>query len=104
MWSDFQVKKLNTRGELELAANQVEPENHAGLVPGRDPDKIKKIQFFFQKIKSATMPVHHVKGEPSASTYVWEKGCVTIYTIRDTPCMYLPSECERAQARPRPPL
>ena len=34
----FQPKKLNTRGELELAANQAEPENQAGPVPGTDHD------------------------------------------------------------------
>ena len=84
MWSGFQAKKLNTRGELELAANQAEPENQAGLVPGPEPNIFFEI--FFQKIKSATMPVHHVKGQPAVSTYVWEKGCITFDTNRDTPC------------------
>ena len=32
------------------------------------------------------MPDHHVKGQPAASTYVREKGCVTFDTNRDTPC------------------
>ena len=39
MWSGFQAKKLNTRGELELAANRAEPENQAELVPGPDPEQ-----------------------------------------------------------------
>ena len=41
MWSGFQAKKLNTRGELDLklAANRAGPENQAGLVPGPDPDQ-----------------------------------------------------------------
>ena len=66
----FQAKKLNTHGELELAANQAEPENQAWLVPGPDPDQIKNFKFFFQKIKSATMPIQYVKGQPDPSTYV----------------------------------
>ena len=32
------------------------------------------------------MPVQHVKGQPAASTYVREKGCVTCDTNRDTSC------------------
>ena len=56
--------------ELELAANRAEPENQAELVPGPDPDKIKMFKLFFQKIKSATMPM---KGQPAASTHVREK-------------------------------
>ena len=39
MWSGFQAKKLNTRRERELAQNQAEPENQAGLIPGPDPDQ-----------------------------------------------------------------
>ena len=72
MWSGFQAKKLNTRRELELdhAQNQAEPENQAGLVPGPDPDQKKNFAIFFQKIKSATMPVHHVNGQPDSSTGV----------------------------------
>ena len=72
--------------ELELAANWAEPENRAELVPGPAPDKIKKFKFYFQKIKSATMPVQHVKGQPAAPTYVREKGCLTFDTNRETPC------------------
>ena len=72
MWSGFQAKKLNTRGELDLklAANRAGPENQAGLVPGPDPDQKENFKFFFQKIKSTTIPVQHVKGQPAASTYV----------------------------------
>ena len=33
------------------------------------------------------MPVHHVKGQPAASTYVQEKGGVTCDTNRGTHCM-----------------
>ena len=49
MSSGFQAKKLNTRGELELAANQAEPENQAEPVPGPDPDQKRKLQIFFSK-------------------------------------------------------
>ena len=82
---------MNTCGELELyhAQNQAEPENHAGLAPGPDPDPKKKFQFFFLKIKSGTMPDHHVKGQHAASTYVREKGGVTCDTICVTPCSLL---------------
>ena len=63
---------MNTHGEYELehAANLAEPGNQAGVVPGPDVDRIKNFKIFFQKIKSATMPVQHVKGQPAASTYV----------------------------------
>ena len=76
MWSGFLGKKLNNRRELELepAVNQAEPENQAGLVPGPDTDQKENFKFFFQKIKSTTIPVQHVKGQPAASTYVREKG------------------------------
>ena len=47
--------------------------------------KMSKL-FFFQQIKSAAMPVQHVKGQPAASTYVREKGGVKKYSNRDTPC------------------
>ena len=88
MWSGFQAKKLDTHREhgLELAENWAEPENQAGLVPGPDPEPKKILKFFFQKIKSATMLVHHVKGQPPASTYVREKVGVTCDTNRETPC------------------
>ena len=46
----------------------------------------KILKFFFQKIKSGTVPDHHVKGQPAASTYVREKGGVTFDTIRVTLC------------------
>ena len=36
------------------------------------------------------MPVHHVNGQPAASTCVREKGGITSVTIRETPCiMYI---------------
>ena len=35
------------------------------------------------------MPVHHVKGQPAVSEYVREKGGVTCYTNRGTPCRIL---------------
>ena len=75
MWSGFKAIKLNISRELELyhAQNQADPENHAGLAPDPDPDP-KKIWICFQNIKSATMPDHHVKGQPAASTNVQEKG------------------------------
>ena len=34
------------------------------------------------------MPVHHVKGQPAASTYVREKGCLTFYSNHGAPCSY----------------
>ena len=89
MWSGFQTKKLNTRRELqlELDANGAELENQAGFVPGPDPDLKKNFEIFFQKIKSATMPVQHVKGQTAASTYVWEKWGVKILMDLRTPCI-----------------
>ena len=88
MCSGFQAKKLNTcrKHELEFAVNLAEPENQAELVSGPDPDKKENFKFFFQKIKSTTMPDHHVKGQPAAPTYVREKGCLTFDTNRETPC------------------
>ena len=82
MWSGFQAKKLNTRKELQLdhAQNQAEPESQAGLVPGLDPDPEKDFKFVFQKIESNTMPVHYVKGQPAASTYVRKRG-VSLLTL-----------------------
>ena len=90
MWSGFQAKKFNICGqhELELAANWAEPENQAELEPGPDRDKVKNFKIFFQKTKSGSMPQHHVKGQPAASTYVREKGCVTCDTNHDTPCIF----------------
>ena len=84
-FTTYQDKKLKTCREhdLELAANRAEPDSQAELVLGTNPDKIK----VFQKIISATMPVHHVKGQPAASTYVGEKGCVKKDSNRDTPCI-----------------
>ena len=35
------------------------------------------------------MPFHHIKGEPSSSTYVREKGGLTFYTNRETPCSFI---------------
>ena len=43
-------------------------------------------KFFFQKIKSTTMLVHHVKGQPAVSTYVQEKGGVKNPVDPWTPC------------------
>ena len=62
---------MNTHGqhELELAENRVAPENQAELVPGPDPDKIENVIFFLQKIKSATLLVQDVKGQPDSSIY-----------------------------------
>ena len=84
----FSGQKVEYRGEHELdhAKNQAEPENQAGLVPGPDPDPKKILNFVFQIIKSATMPDHHAKGQPPASTYVREKVGVTCDTNRETPC------------------
>ena len=33
------------------------------------------------------MPDHHVKGQPTASTYVREKGCLKNNSNRDTLCI-----------------
>ena len=40
---------MNTRGELELDANRVEPENQAEFAPGPDPDQKIKFPIFFSK-------------------------------------------------------
>ena len=48
-----------------------------------------KIKIFFQKIKSTSLLVQHIKGHPDSSTYVRKKGCVTFDTNRDTPCIYI---------------
>ena len=77
---------MNTRRELEVAVNMAEPENQAGLVLRPAPDPKKMLKIFFQKIKSATMPDHHVKGQPAASTFVREKGCLKKDSNRETPC------------------
>ena len=74
-----------------MAAKQAEPENQAELVPGRDPDKIKNFKFFFQIIKSTTLLVQHVKGQPDSSRFVLEEGGVTFDTNRGTPCR-MPAE------------
>ena len=52
MWSGFQGKKLNTRGQLKLdhAQNQAEPENQAELASGPETGKIKNFKIFFLKI------------------------------------------------------
>ena len=71
---------MNTRRELDHAQNQAEPENQNELVPGPDPDKIKNFKNNFQKIKSATIPVYHVKGQPAAPTYVQKRG-VSLLTL-----------------------
>ena len=52
----------------DLDANQAEPVNQA-----------------VQKIKSATIPIHRVKGQPVVSTYVREKGCIKCDTHHETP-------------------
>ena len=49
--------------------------------------KFKKFKFFFQIIKSATIPDHHVKGQPAAPTYVREKGCLKSHSNREIPCI-----------------
>ena len=90
MCSGCQAKKLNTcrKHELEFAVNRAESENQAELVSGPDPDKKENFKIFFQKIKSATLLVQHVKGQPDSPTYVREKGCLTFYTNRETPCSF----------------
>ena len=30
---------------------------------------------------------HHAKGQPAASMYAQQKGCLTFYTHRETPCI-----------------
>ena len=71
MLSGVHSKKLNTCGELELAANQAEPENQAEPVPGPDPLP-KKLNFLFSK----NLIHHYARSahERTASTYVREKG------------------------------
>ena len=45
----------------------------------------KKFRIFFQKIKSTSMPDHHVKGQPAASTHVREKGVSKVTLIMGHP-------------------
>ena len=85
MWSGFQAKKLKTCRERELAPNQAEPENQAGYIPGTDP-VINNFNILLQKIEPDPLLVQHIKGQPAVSTYVQEKGGITFYSIRETPC------------------
>ena len=84
MWSGFQVKKLNTGRELELAANL------AGPVPVRNPDPKKKIQNFFSKNQ-----IHHYARSPHERT-AWsinicpKKGGVKTDSNRETLCIKHP--------------
>ena len=50
----------------------------------------KKI--FLKKIKSKTMLIHHVKGYPDPSMYSKNKGRITCYTNRETPCTVVSDE------------
>ena len=61
-----------------------------------------KNSHFFQKIVSGTMPVQHMKGQPAASTYVREKGCLKIFTHCETPCSLCctPSQNFRCSSTP----
>ena len=79
---------LSGSGQSTILAKRAEPVNQAELVPGPEPDKIKNFKIFFPKIKSTSMPDHHVKGQPAASMYVQIKGCVTFHSNRDSPCIY----------------
>ena len=47
----------------------------------------KNFKFFFQKIEPTYMPDQHVKEQPDPSTYGREKGCLTLSTNRETPCI-----------------
>ena len=85
MWSGFQAKKLNIRGELELAANWAEPENQAEPVLRPDPDRSEKFPIFSQIIKPTTFLIQHEKGHSDSSIYVQKKGYPTFYTYRGIP-------------------
>ena len=58
----------------------------AFTLPWPWPKKI--FNFFLQKIKSGTVPNHHVKGQPATSTYVREKGGVKKDSNRETHCIF----------------
>ena len=46
------------------------------------PDHDQKINYiFFQKIKSTTLLVHHVKGQPDTSTYVQKRGSNFLHNL-----------------------
>ena len=64
MWSDFHAKKLTTLRERELAANQAESENQAGLVP--DPGPAKKISIFSPR-KDGNRPAYTIPGPISVT-------------------------------------
>ena len=46
-------------------------------------------QVKMSQIKSSTMPIHHIKGQPGLSTYVQKKWCLTCDTNRETLCSLL---------------
>ena len=71
---------------LNLLKTRMSLKTRLALYLALTPDQ-KNFQFFVQKIKSATMPDQHVKGQPATSTYVQEKGGVRKDSNRETPCM-----------------
>ena len=57
------------------------------ITPHHEGSWVKKnSKFFFKKIEPEPLLVQHIKGQPAASTYVREKGGITFYSIRKTPC------------------
>ena len=75
------VENLN----LYLLQTYLSLKTRPGLVLGLT--MTKTIHFnFFKKIKSANMPIRHVKGQPDSSTNVRKNGCPTCDTHRGTPC------------------
>ena len=65
----------------KLTANQAEPENQAGHIPGPDHVQKKNFKIFFQKIKPNPLLVQHVKEQPGSSTYVRKKGVPLVTLI-----------------------
>ena len=71
---------------MNLPQTELSLKTKLGLYLALTLTKRKILNFFFQKIKCTTMPVHHVKGQPAASTYVRKKGCLKKDSNRETPC------------------
>ena len=55
---------------LSLLQTGLSLKNWLSLYLAPDPDKTKNFKIFSQKIKSTTLLIHHIKGQPAASTYV----------------------------------
>ena len=83
MCSDFHVHKMKTRGECGHGVGKDEPRPG----PAEKFSEVEKISF--QKNKSKTMLIQHVKGYPDPYMYSKNKGGITSDTDCETPCRCL---------------